>query len=134
MPRLLIFCGSRTAVEKYDAANTPGMPGQFLIYTPPTREYALQRFRADPDAIMVGTVYMAHGWHAPMGTFVTFDASWNQPADSAYTLQAKARVPGRDPAGWDMWLTHYMGRKAAQYYQGGGAIKFNSYGWLREYL
>jgi len=86
--RLLVFCGQRSAIERFDMAGWPIIVGQ---YPPAQRSKILAAFKADPNGRLAVDRCMTTGWRAPHDTFILFDPSWPFPKDSPYTIQAVAR-------------------------------------------
>lgn len=89
--RILIFCGTRAAIEKYDKA---GVPILVPLYPREQREQEIAKFRDTEGATLavLGT-FMAVGWHTPSDTFVVFDKSWRYGPSDPETIQAANRCP-----------------------------------------
>jgi hypothetical protein len=89
MARILIFCATRKAIEKYDMAGVPIVVG---IYPPQHRAETVRKFCEDPNGVLAVDRSMLTGWRAPADTFVTFDASWQYGPADPETIQARGRV------------------------------------------
>jgi hypothetical protein len=87
--RLLVFCGSRKAIEKFDMAGWLVLVG---AYTSEHRQQILAEFAADPNCRLAADRSAIFGWRAPDNTVVLFDPSWKYSPDSPETYQAVARV------------------------------------------
>lgn len=96
MARILIFCGTRAAIERYDMAGVP-----IMVYQYKTKfEEILKTFAADPNGqLAMDAQGGAFGFHVPSDTFVVFDASWPYGADHPITIQAKGRASRADAIG-----------------------------------
>lgn len=91
--RLLVFCGSRKAIERFDM--NPEWDIIVSIYPAKQREETLLAFRTIPGAKLAVDRSMILGWRAPDDTVVLFDKSWPYDPKSAESIQAAARV--REP-------------------------------------
>lgn len=87
--RILIFCGTRAAVERYDMAGIPILTG---LYSAEVREKTLYHFNISDDGLLAVSPGMLHGFHVVPDTLVVFDSSWVHGHDDPRTIQAKARV------------------------------------------
>lgn len=88
--RLLVFCGTRKAIERFDAA-----PDWLIIvnlFPMEQSQQTVEAFRGTPNAKMAVDRSMIRGWRAPNDTVVLFDRSWPYAPDSAESIQAAARV------------------------------------------
>lgn len=88
--RLLVFCGTRKALERFAA------DPEWKAVRPNLRDAMpeiVKWFHATPNAKMAmqGRA-MLHGWRAPADTQILFDVSWSYGPDSAEWLQAASRV------------------------------------------
>jgi hypothetical protein len=88
--RLLVFCGTRKAIERFDME--PDWLVIASIYPPEQRQQTVKDFREMPGAKMAVDRSMIHGWHAPDDTVVLFDASWSYGPDQPESIQAVARA------------------------------------------
>ena|ERR1700740_121541 len=88
MPRMLIFVGTRAALEKYDMAGVPIMTRQLQSQFIET----LKTFIANPNGQLVLTTLFVTGYRVPSDTFIVFDESWPYDRDHPNTIQAKGRV------------------------------------------
>lgn len=88
--RILVFCGTRSAIEKYDTQTD----WTVIVhqYSKDQKAKMIADFCNDPYAKYAVDRSMLHGWRAPAGTFVLFDPSWPYAPDSAGSIQAAARV------------------------------------------
>jgi hypothetical protein len=88
--RLLVYCGTRAAIEKFDMAGWPLLVPQ---YPPEQRQKIIEEFRSTLNAklAVLGKAFII-GWRAPADTAVLFDASWPYGPDQAESIQAAARV------------------------------------------
>ncbi len=88
--RLLVFCGTRKAIERFD------MEPDWEIAVPAYKEQLpeiMKRFCDNPNAkLAVQGKFMIYGWRTPKDTVVLFDHSWPYEMNSAESLQAVARV------------------------------------------
>jgi hypothetical protein len=89
--RLLVFCGTREAINRFDAVGWPIIVG---IYSSVQRQEIVEAFRADPNGRLAVTRCMLAGWRAPADTFVLFDPSWPYGPNSPESIQAVSRVSG----------------------------------------
>jgi len=88
---LLVFCGTRKAIERFDM-----QPDWFILvpqYPQEQRAQTIKDFCEMPGGKMavLGPSF-AIGWRAPADTAVLFDPSWKYGPDSAESIQAVARV------------------------------------------
>ena len=87
--RLLVFCGNRAAIEKFDMA---GWPILVPIFGAEQRKEVMRAFYNDPDGkLAVLGKFMITGWRAPEDSMVLFDSSWPYGPDSPEWRQAAAR-------------------------------------------
>lgn len=88
--RLLVFCGTRKAIERFDLA------GWLVIvpeYPMKQRQALIGEFCSTPDCrLAVLGKSFAIGWRAPADTLVLFDPSWPYGPDAPESIQAVARV------------------------------------------
>jgi aspartate/methionine/tyrosine aminotransferase len=92
--RLLVFCGSRAAIQRFDM--DPDWAVIVMQYPLAQRQEIVNQFCATPGAKLAVDKCMLHGWRAPDDTAVLFDPSWPWHAGSAESLQAVARVANPD--------------------------------------
>lgn len=88
-PRMLVFCGTRKAIERYDM-----LPDWAIIcapYPPEQRQKTLNDWLAIPGAKLAVDRSMLHGWRCPSDTLLLFDPSWPWGPDRPETMQAVAR-------------------------------------------
>jgi hypothetical protein len=92
--RMLVYCGSRAAIEKFDMAGWLLLVSQ---YPAAQRQEIINEFCSTPNARMavLGPAF-AFGWRAPADTAVLFDPSWPFAPDSPENIQAVARVDNPD--------------------------------------
>lgn len=90
MNHILVYCGNRMAIERYDTL--PDWQVIVGIYPDEQRQEIVERWRDTPGGKLACDHSMLYGWRAPAGTLVLFDASWPFARDSAETIQAVARV------------------------------------------
>ena len=87
--RMLIFVGTRAALEAYDMAGYPILNWQLM------RAHGgelLKAFRESSDGVLVVTnMQTSYGFSVPHDTFIVFDESWRWADDHPYTIQAKGR-------------------------------------------
>lgn len=88
--RLLVFCGTRKAIERFDM--DPLWVVIVAQYPPEQRAQMIKEFCDTPEAKLAVDRSMLFGWRAPADTAVLFDPSWPYHAGSAESLQAVARV------------------------------------------
>jgi hypothetical protein len=95
--RLLVYCGTRKAIERFD------MDPDWEIAVPAYKERLtdiIKKFQDNPNAkLAVQGNFMIHGWRAPADTVVLFDKSWPYALDSGESIQAAARVEYSDQIG-----------------------------------
>lgn len=89
MAHILIFCGTRAAIEKYDMS---GVATLVTMYPYEKRKDVLNSFCSGKTAILACDISGCQGWRAPKGTFIVFDKSWWRKPDDPYTIQAVGRV------------------------------------------
>jgi len=90
MSRILVFCGDRTAIERFDM-----LPDWQVIvgrYTAAQKARILLNFRANRNAKLAVDRSMITGWRAPADTIVLFDPSWKHPHGSPEWHQATMRI------------------------------------------
>lgn len=94
--RLLVFCGTRKSIERFDMA--PDWKVIVSAYPPFMRQKMVQDFCDTPGAKLAVDRSMLHGWRAPADTVVLFDTSWPYRRDDPESIQAAARV--ENPERW----------------------------------
>jgi hypothetical protein len=89
--RLLVFCGTRKAIEKFDMAGWLVLVPQ---YPPEQRQQIINEFCSTLNCrlAVLGKGYTLLGWRAPADTAVLFDPSWPYGPDQPESIQAAARV------------------------------------------
>jgi hypothetical protein len=88
--RLLVFCGTRAAIERFDML--PDWQVIVAIYPTEQKKEMLKAFWKNPDAKLAVDHSMILGWNFPADTIPLFDASWRYAPDAPESIQAVARV------------------------------------------
>lgn len=88
--RILVFVGTREALEQYDLAGVPIITPQLgeTVCEQTVRHFSM----TDDGVLVVAYNFPVTGWRVPSDTFVVFDESWPHDKDHPRTMQAKARV------------------------------------------
>ncbi len=106
--RILIFVGTRKALEQYDLA---GVPILTRLIPEEQREKTIYDFSMSDDGVLVADGSVVGGWRVPHDTFVVFDESWTYASDHPRTIQAKGRAQ-RVTFDWTSHLITNPERKA----------------------
>lgn len=89
--RLLVFCGTRAAIEKFDM-----QPDWKILTTNYPQEQRMETIKwfcntSDAKLALQGK-FMIMGWRAPDDTAILFHSSWRYGPDTPEWIQAAARV------------------------------------------
>lgn len=87
--RMLIFVGTRAALERYEAVGVSVLSGALGRHVV---EKTLYDFSVSDEGWLAAGVAFVTGYRVPADTFIVFDQSWKYGPDDPYTMQAKARA------------------------------------------